>query len=145
MSNSLAARAPLVAAEWHPRRNGARTPADVVWSSNAHAFWKCPAAVDHQWRARINNRTSNRAGCPFCSGNAVAPSTSLASVFPDLAREWDIAGNGGMRPQQVTTQSNRVVVWRCRADPSHEWRASVQSRARGSGCPRCSGWRRATS
>jgi len=135
VTNSLLARRPDVAASWHPSRNLTLTPAEFVWSSNEEVWWKCPRADHHEWRARINNRTSNDTGCPFCCGAAPSQSTSLAAVFPELAEEWHPTLNGDLRADGVTTQSNRAVWWRCAA--GHEWRASVENRARGSGCPRC--------
>ena len=140
VTNSLAGRRPEVAREWHPWRNAGHSPADFVWSSNEEAWWKCPAGDDHEWRARINNRTSNDTGCPFCAGMAPSETTSLAAVFPELAEQWHPLLNGDLGPADVTTQSNRVAFWRC--SRGHVWRASVENRARGAACPFCSGRRR---
>ena len=43
VTNTLAALFPAVAAEWHPTKNGALTPNQVVAGSNKHFWWKCPA------------------------------------------------------------------------------------------------------
>jgi hypothetical protein len=136
VTNSLATRRPQVAREWHPTRNGGRTPDDFVWSSNEQVWWKCAHGDDHEWRARINNRTSNDTGCPVCAGATPGADTCLAAVFPKLAAEWHSLRNGSLTPAQVTAQSNRIAWWRCRL--GHEWKASVQNRARGAGCPFCS-------
>src|SRR6266852_2788894 len=139
VTNSLAARSPAVASQWHLTKNGARKPDDFVWSSNSIVWWKCTAGPDHEWRARINGRTSGAKGCPFCAGNRPSTTNSLASVLPDLGDEWHRELNRHLAPDGVTACSNRRVWWRCRKDPSHVWKAVIQSRTKGAGCPFCSG------
>lgn len=64
VSNSLATLFPAVAAEWHPSRNGKRTPAGEVAGAARHAWWRC--AKGHVWQARIVARTRDGNGCPSC-------------------------------------------------------------------------------
>ncbi len=141
VTNSLAARRPDVAADWHPTKNGSVTASDVVWSSNRKAWWKCAAGSDHEWRATVNHRTSADEGCPFCAGSQPSVTSSLAAVFPEIAEEWHPDLNGTLTPDQVTVGSNRIVWWRCRNSADHQWEARVQVRTRGAGCPFCSGAR----
>ena len=54
-----------------------------------------------------------------------------------LRSEWDDKKNEGLMPEDVSAGSRRYVWWRCKN--GHSWRASVQHRSRGSGCPVCDG------
>ncbi len=65
--NTLAARFPEIAREWHPDRNGDLTPDQVVFGSNARAWWKCIRG--HEWRTQIVARTTYGTGCPKCNLN----------------------------------------------------------------------------
>lgn len=63
---TLLARFPRIAKEWHPTKNGGKTPADVRPFSYHSVWWQCSRG--HEWEAKIVNRTS--AGgrvCPKCS------------------------------------------------------------------------------
>lgn len=62
---------------------------------------------------------------------------SLQICKPEIAQEWDYEKNGYLKPMHVSVYSNQKVWWRCRA--GHQWKAQINSRTRGSGCPYCSG------
>lgn len=62
--NDLATLQPLVAASWHPSKNGAVTPKEVNQFSNSSRWWLCDQG--HEWRSTVNNRSHGQ-GCPFCS------------------------------------------------------------------------------
>jgi hypothetical protein len=65
----------------------------------------------------------------------------LSETHPDVALEWHPARNGTFTPDAVTPGSTKVVWWRCRDDPRHEWQTRVQNRTRlRSPCPICSGY-----
>lgn len=62
----------------------------------------------------------------------------LASLYPDLAKEWHPTKNGELTPDQVTPGSNRKVWWRC--ELGHEFEQVISDRRRkGYRCPYCSG------
>ena len=61
--NDLATIFPDVAAEWHPTKN-LLAPNEVAAKSNKKVWWQCEKG--HEWESTINNRTSNRQGCPIC-------------------------------------------------------------------------------
>jgi hypothetical protein len=136
-TNSLAAKAPAVAAEWHPTKNGALTPRDVIAGSPRRVWWKCPAARDHEWPATIANRVTGT-GCPCCANRRLCKSNSLAVVYPRVAAGWHPTRNGALTPRDVVGGTPRRVWWRCAFE--HEWCTSVANRTqRGSNCPEC--WR----
>jgi len=131
VTNSLASLFPDKAAFWHPTKNGALTPADILPFSNKRYWWQCCKGVDHEWQERafdLVNRTNY--DCPVCR--------SLAFRFPDIAAEWS-ARNARLTPRGVPAFSGRKVWWCCRFNPRHEWSSSVSARTFiGTGCPYCS-------
>lgn len=66
--SSLLALHPDVADEWHPKRNGKKTPANVRPGSDYRAWWRCGAVNSHVWRVRVWNRAKKQSGCPYCAG-----------------------------------------------------------------------------
>ena len=129
-TNSLASNRSELAREWDFDKNEL-SPYDVAAHSNRAAWWKCE--VGHTWKATVNNR-SNGHGCPFCSGKRVSDTNNLAANKPELAREWDFDKNE-MTPFDVTFSSNRKAYWKCAV--GHTWKATVNSRSNGHGCPKC--------
>ena len=55
-----------------------------------------------------------------------------------LAEEWNYEKNGSLTPDMVTAGSHKKVWWKCKH--GHEWEAIISNRAKGSGCPICSGY-----
>ncbi len=66
---------------------------------------------------------------------------SLASLYPEIAKEWDYDKNEGFTPQQITPGSSTSVFWKC-SKCKHVWKTSVSHRVQGTGCPECSKKRR---
>jgi hypothetical protein len=60
---------------------------------------------------------------------------SRYDLAPDLVKEWHPSANGVLTPTKATTAYAEKVWWIC--SQSHEWRATIQSRLNGNGCPRC--------
>lgn len=137
-TNSLAARFPEIAAEWDHEKNGELTPETVVARSSRMAYWRCPKADDHRWRASVGNRTSaTRTGCPFCAGKRPSKTYNLAVCFPKVAAEWHPSRNRKVTPEDVVPGSSHKYWWQCMLNPKHCWRATVGNRTQGKGCPHC--------
>ncbi len=135
---------PSLVAQWHPTKNGGRTPDQFTPRSNQRVWWICPAGPDHEWRAHIYHRTKpvRPTACPCCRGSKVSVTNSLATRFPEVAAEWHPTKNGDLTPDRVTSGTKRHVWWKCMKGPDHEWRVTINSRtnpATRSGCPYCSG------
>ena len=68
---------------------------------------------------------------------------SLEAKYPELAAQWDVDANKGIRPNMVSAGSQRAVYWKC--GENHLYRASINARVRyyklgkSFGCPYCSG------
>jgi hypothetical protein len=71
--NCLAACAPELAREWHPTKNGERTPADTVVGSSGSVWWQCTRG--HDWRATVDNRYRAGSGCPVCARSGTRAAT----------------------------------------------------------------------
>lgn len=140
VTNALERKAPQVAAEWHPTKNGKLRPHEVVWRSTRGVWWRCREDRTHVWRAQILSRTTRGSGCPFCANTRVSRSNCLATVAPGVAAQWHPTRNGKLRPKDVVAWSPRFVWWACAVASDHVWRAPIIKRAaNGYGCPACSG------
>ena len=138
LSNCLATVDPELAKEWHPTKNGKLTPSDVSNNSNKKVWWKCDKGNDHEWDAPIYSRSNGR-GCSVCRGRKVVLSNCLATVDPELAKEWHPTKNGDLTPFNVSEYSNKKVWWKCDKADDHEWIAIISSRSNGRGCSVCCG------
>ena len=134
---SVADLNPDLAKQWHTSKNGDLTPLDVTYSSGSIVWWKCSKDEDHEWEAKISNR-NNGTGCPLCPRFPKA-GKSFADKNPHLINEWHSTKNGDITPYDVTSNSGRKFWWKCSKAIDHEWEASVDNRAKGKGCPCCSG------
>ena len=65
----------LVAAEWHPTKNGDLTPQMVMANSHKKVWWRCDKG--HDWKAIVSSRTRG-SGCPTCA-------KGRRSSFPERA------------------------------------------------------------
>jgi G:T-mismatch repair DNA endonuclease (very short patch repair protein) len=133
--NDLASQSPLVAAEWHPTRNGTLAPQEVGNGTHESAFWLCKKG--HEWSASIGTRTGRGDKCPYCSNRKILIGyNDLASTHPLVAAEWHPTLNRDFTPYMAGAGMNRKSVhWICKK--GHEWYASIGHRSRGVGCPIC--------
>ena len=67
------------------------------------------------------------------------PQYNLQVINPSLAKEWHPLKNGVLTPRHVTPGSGKKVWWIC--SKGHEWKARIESRSAGNGCPCCAGYR----
>jgi Probable Zinc-ribbon domain len=140
---SLAALHPEAAAQLHPTRNGEVDAWMLGPCSQLRVWWLC--VNGHEWQQLPQARIKAlRRGikCPQCwsfRGPRISPERSLVAVHPQLVAELDYERNGELNPWRVGAGSGRKLWWRC--SKGHVWSESVIHRARGCGCPYCSGRR----
>jgi hypothetical protein len=133
-SNSLGTVRSDLASQWHPEKNGDLTPFDVLPSSNRKIWWL--GDCGHEWDAKLNNRYNGK-GCPICANQKIVRENSLGTVNPGLAEQWHPTKNLPLTPFDVAPAGNDRVWWKCPKGDDHEWEATVNHRAKGTGCPLC--------
>jgi hypothetical protein len=133
--NSLQVLNPELSRQWHPSKNGDLTPNDVTIGSKKKVWWQCKKG--HEWEATICNRTNklNQTNCPYCANKKVCKDNCLQTLNPELSKQWHSSKNGNLTPINVTVNSGKKVWWQC--ERKHEWKANINDRTRGRGCPIC--------
>ena len=136
-TNDLATLYPHLAKEWHPTKNGKLMPDSVTCGSKRKVWWQC--SKGHEWYASVQSRVLDNTGCPVCAGRIIIPGENdMASIFPDIAKEWHPEKNNTLSPSMVAPFCKLRVWWRCPL--GHDYMATVESRtAKHSGCPYCAG------
>ena len=102
----------------------------ITHGSDRRELWRCEDG--HEWEATVANRAKGR-GCPYCSGHRATDENRLATQRPDLYAELKV------KDYELCVSSRKKVWWVC--EDGHEWESTVDNRAKGSGCPYCSGHR----
>jgi hypothetical protein len=109
-ANSLLARFPQIAAQWHPSKNGALGPSEVVAGSNRRVWWRC--ARGHEWQAHISTRVAQRTGCGICrrqqSGVEVALFAELHELLVPLLGQRAVRRH--VRPDRVERKIARCDI-----------------------------------
>ncbi|MDE6335654.1 MAG: hypothetical protein K2L34_03690 [Muribaculaceae bacterium] len=133
---SLAVLYPDIAFEWdyEHNKNSGFTP-DTIGLDTRHKFWwYCNNGCNHSYQATISQRV-NGSGCAVCHGKQVSSDTSLAVLYPEIAKEW--CKENDKKPTEVTAGSDYVALWKC-PNPNHPpYCQKVQVRSRGCGCVYC--------
>ncbi|MBK8225249.1 MAG: zinc-ribbon domain-containing protein [Candidatus Obscuribacter sp.] len=134
---SISQTHPELSKQWDYAKN-AGTPHDYSRGSNEDVFWICPFGQDHRFKARICARTRSHTksmSCPFCYGRRPSVTNSLASLNPELLKEY--SPKNKKKPSLVIAGSGTKVIWCCK-DCRFEWKAAPAVRTKtGYGCPRC--------
>ena len=117
---------------------------EVARASNKKAKWKC--SKGHEWFATINNRTSNKNGCPYCSGRLDLEGNSLKiwclnneDFGKQLISEWtgEVDDKKNIDISDVSFGSQKKAKWKC--SKGHEWIAIIAQRTSSKTCcPICS-------
>lgn len=152
--NDLATTHPDLVKEWNYAKNNGLTPQNVTAGSKKNVWWILPyddpftgKHFDFEWEMCISKRTYRDHGCPYLSGKKILKGfNDLFATKPQLADEWDYEKNVDISPDDITEGSNRKVWWLLKyTDPNtgnyfeFSWKAQVNSRAKGAGCPVLSG------
>jgi len=132
---------PLLAKEWHPKKNGDLKPNEVSYGAHTRIWWQCSVDNRHEWSSTAGSRGSNNTGCPYCRNKKVDETNSLQTLNPEVAEEWHPTKNKKLTPNDVSFGSRKRVWWQCSKNPEHEWQTAVHQRTGGdrTGCPHCSG------
>lgn len=123
---------PDLAKEWHPTRNRELNPRTVTPGSGKKVWWICSSG--HEWQAPIYSRNRG-SGCPVCSKSIPVDDKNTLILKKELVKEWHLTRNSGLNLRHLPAGFNKKVWWLCQE--GHEWKATVQSRMKGSNCPVC--------
>jgi len=99
--------------------------------------WKCLKDSCGEIFSMCWGNVTQYQNCPYCSGHQVGLSNCLATLRPDLAKEWHPTLNGNLTPWDVTYKCNDKVWWQCKDNSKHEWKINIDHRTGGSRCPYC--------
>jgi hypothetical protein len=130
--NSLAVLYPQLAKEFNSQKNGISPTRIIGNASSKKYWWKC--SENHEWEAILGNRVRLNSGCPACSGRVAHEGNNLAFLYPEIAKELNIAKTG-KEAHEFVGGSDIHVWWTCSAK-KHEWKTAISTRTKlGSGCP----------
>ena len=120
--------------DWEKNNELGFDPNMITYGSGKKVWWKCKRG--HEWLATINSRNRHK-NCPYCSGrNVIQGINDLATVYPEIARQWHPTKNGDLKPTDVKYGSRKKVWWQC--EYGHEWQATIANRSSlQRGCPQC--------
>lgn len=111
----------------------------ITKASTKEVWWVCPDC-ESNYDMFVDYRISKNSNCPYCRGYRVNHTNSLASLRPDIAKEWHPTKNGDLTPHDVTCGRAKRVWWAC-LDCTSDYNSLVSHRTRekSTGCPYCSG------
>lgn len=76
--------------------------------------------------------------CAVCAGKQIIPETSLATLFPKIASEWDYDKNAPLTPLEVGKGYDKIVYWKCSNQNHPSYQSYVYNRTKkGTGCKKC--------
>ena len=126
-------RGSLYARRWHPTKNYPTEEYEVSLGSNRKVWWICEKG--HESLTRRAEAEVRGYGCPYCTNRLVCRDNCLATVHPQIAKQWHPEKNDKLTPQDVLFGSAKKAWWLC--DKGHSWRAKIVERISGTGCPYC--------
>ena len=128
--NDIETLYPDLIKEWDYKKNGDLVPQMFTAGSKKKVWWVC-RKCNFEWLATIQNRTKDKpTGCPKCPKKR-----KRAPLSETLMKEWHSTRNLPLMPQDVGPRSSVSVWWKC--EKGHEWRMTIVTRSKGSGCPYC--------
>lgn len=123
--------------DWNFSKNQNLNPNKLALGSNKYVWWKCHIC-GYEWTTKVGNRGISKRGCPCCSNKVIVKGKNdLATLRPDIAKEWNYEKNGELKPTEFSVGSGKKVWWIC--PKGHEYQATILHRTYGDGtnCPKC--------
>lgn len=140
--NDLQTTNPELIEEWDYAANYPLEPTMVVPGSSKKAYWICKTC-GFKWETIIRHRTQRQEGCPECAKKLRAEKRHKTELErrggikdPTLIQDFDYEKNYPFTPDDFTPSTDSYVFWKCHVC-GYEWRAKVNNRANGRGCPLC--------
>lgn len=130
--NDLGSRRPELVRFWSA--TNLQSPSDFTVGSHISVWWECQHS--HMFKSPIRKQAKGFS-CPKCEKRRVIPGdTDFFSRYPTLKMEWDEEKNESAAPNNLSVGSVKYW-WKC--DLGHSFHSTTSHRARGQGCPICSG------
>jgi len=137
-TNSLSARFPELAKEWHPTKNGKLKPSNLISGTKRRVWWKCPKGDEHEWEATCDSRTSKGTNCPFCSNKRPTSENNIVKIYPHLVKFLHPIKNGELHPTKIIAGTEKKIWWICPLNQNHEWKQQpYQLKGLDEPCPFC--------
>ena len=87
----------------------------------------------------MEHRVSRKTVCPYCSGKkAISGINDLETLYPEIAKEWDIEKNNGVLPRDISPFTYNSYFWIC--PKGHSYKKKVIQRTKFHkpiDCPKC--------
>jgi hypothetical protein len=133
---SLAALDPDLAQHWSERNQ--QSPGRYRTHSPFKAWWRCPAGAHEDFQRTIAAHIRIRT-CPRCAQVKASPEYCLATIHPDIARDWSERNDS--EPTAYLPVSGQAVWWKCREGVHEDYeRRIVDQVAREGRCRYCTGY-----
>lgn len=135
--NNFAVVHPDLAKEFHPAKNGSKSPCDFTPGSGEKVWWVCEKCA-HEWETKFQSRHQGK-GCPACAHRESFTVHSPFSVRSEPDGDCFLLGE--LHPDELSQNyfpGSRICRWVCSLC-EHEWMARVGNRVAGTGCPACAG------
>lgn len=131
--NNITITHPEIVKYWDYLKNGENTPDMFTKGSTYIAYWKC-SKCENEWTQTIDQCT----GCKKCKNKEYLSTNSLASKYPEIAKEWHPTKNGDLKTTDISSKNDKKVWWLC-SKCGYEWQAKIGNRTiLNRGCPCCS-------
>jgi hypothetical protein len=120
--------------KWWDYEINEKNPEDYTPNSGKYVWWKC--VKGHSWKLQIYNMENSKGDrCPYCNGLYPSEENNLLIKYPELCKEWDYTKNK-KRPEEFLPNANQKAWWICE-ECGNEWKAMIEQRTIGTGCPAC--------
>ncbi|PFM12030.1 hypothetical protein COJ40_08210 [Bacillus cereus] len=84
----------------------------------------------------IESRYKNKSSCPYFANKIVCEDNSIATIYPEIAREWFGFKKDNKTPYDIIFNSSQEVYWIC--SEGHTWREKISQRVKNKkGYPKC--------
>lgn len=135
--NDLQTLHPEIAKEFDVDKNGI-TPNYISPKDTGSYWWSCDN--DHpSFLQSVEHRVSRKTKCPYCTGRKIIRGvTDLETLFPEIAKEWDVDKNNGVLPRDVSPFTYTSYSWIC--PKGHSYKKKVIHRTKyhkAIDCPKC--------
>ena len=135
--NDLLTLYPEIACEFDIKKNGI-TP-DRISPKDTNKYWWTCKNSHPSFQQSVTHRVNRKTKCPYCSGRKpLVDENDLMTLFPEIAKEWDLEKNNGISPREVSPFTHNSYWWIC--PKGHSYKKKVIQRTKlhkPVDCPKC--------